>query len=241
MNPAMRRALVLAFALVCWIAPLEAGVDSDDGPPDTAPIRVRFQYVPQYFAQLIRNDPRYESIEALVDNNPQQPWYEIILVEKTGRKILYCNSVKDVDALNEAGQDAHYAAIRFTGRKKTAKSPAYHIRLRDSYGQRIVWRFIVNTAITRAQKAYMSPPEDSGFVLMYAKVWAASGKGTTLTIGERTERGDSFGPKGLRNAGLRQAVYATSLTIAEVTRGHFWYVNFGPSLRPSAMLPLAGL
>ena len=115
--------------------------------------------------------------------------------------------------LKQSGLDAYYAPIEFTALEMTVLAPIYRIRLHDSYGQEIVWRFIMNTGITQAETAFMLPPGHSGFVLMYADNWAAAATGTAVTIGDRTEVAEESSPRGVRDPAPCQAFYAVSLTI----------------------------
>lgn len=233
MNRTMRRNWIMTFVFLCLIGSLRARAEQDDGSELFADaINVQVKFVPQYFVQLITNDTRYVSIEALINDDPEQTRYEVILMEKTGRRTFYCNSAEDVNSLKQAGQDAYYAPIEFTALEMTVLAPIYRIRLRDSYGQEIVWRFIVNAGITEAETAFMSPPEHSGFVLMYADKWAAAATGTTVRIGDRTEAAAESSPPGLQESAPCQAFYAMSLTITEITPGvRLWYVNSSPTQR----------
>ena len=129
----------MVFIILCLIGSLRAQAEQDDGSELFAdPINVQVKFVQQYFVQLITNDTRYVSIEALINEDPEQTWYEVILIEKTGRRTIYCNSAEDVNPLKQAGQDAYYGPIKFTALELTVSSPIYRIRLHDSYGQEIV-------------------------------------------------------------------------------------------------------
>ena len=232
MNRTMRRNWIVVLVFLCLIGTRRARADDDDDSSGLSadPINVQVKFVPQYFVQLIANDTRYVSIEALINDDPQQPRYEVILTEKAGERVYYCNSAEDVNLLKLSGQDAYYAPIKFTALELIVSSPIYRVRLRDSYGQEIVWRFIVNTGITEAETAFMSPLGHSGFVLMYADNWAAAATGTAVTIGDRTEVAEESSPRGVRDPAPCQAFYAVSLTITEITPGvRLWYVNSAPS------------
>ena len=243
MNRMMGRNWIVVLVVFCLIGTLRARADDDDdddgAEPFADPINVQVKFVPQYFVQLITNDTRYVSIEALINDDPQQARYEVILTEKAGERVYYCNSAEDVNLLKPTGQDAYYAPIEFTALELIVSSPIYRVRLHDGYGQEIVWRFIVNTGITEAETAFMSPREHSGFVLMYADNWAAAATGTTVTIGERSEAKEESSPRGLQDSGPCQAFYAMGLTITEITPGvRLWYVNSVPSGTKNQKAPL---
>jgi hypothetical protein len=233
MNRTLRRNWIMAFIILCLIGSLRARAEQDDSSELFAdPINVQVKFVPQYFVQLITNDTRYVSIEALINDDPEQTWYEVILMEKTGRRTIYCNSGEDVNSLKQSGQDAYYAPIEFTALEITVLAPIYRIKLHDSYGKEIVWRFIVNTRITEAETGFMSPQGNSSFVLMYANSWAAAATGTTVTIGDRMEAEKESSPRGSQDSGPCQAFYAMGLTITEITPGiRLWYVNSSPVQR----------
>ena len=179
---------------------------------------------------MITNDPRYERIEALITNDSQRPWYEVILMDKTtGKRAFYCTSADDVNSLKQSGMDAYNASIEFTALERTGLSPTYQIRLRDHYGQLITWRFIVNTGVTEGETGFTSPVEDPAVVVMYAQTWAAAATGTAVTIGDRTEAANGSSLIGLAGSPPCEAFYAVGLTIAEITPGiRLWYVNFLP-------------
>jgi len=227
----MRRILAVICALL-WIA--ESVGAQNPGTNDSGlfdpPLTVHVQFVPQYFVQLITNDPRYERIEALITNDPQRPWYEVILMDKTtGKRAFYCSSADEASSLNQAGMDAYYAPIEFTALKKTVLSPAYRIRLRDRYGQAITWRFIVNTAVAKGEMGFASPAEYTAVVVMYAQSWAAAATGTAITIGDRTEAANGYSRIGLEGAAPCEGFYAAGLTITEITPGiRLWLANFLP-------------
>ena len=235
MNRLATRVLVIAFAFFCLAGPLRAQADGNADVQSNLPIipmTVRFQFVPQYFVQLLGNDRRYGSIEALIDSSPERPWYEVILTDKTtGRRIFYLNSPEAVNSLRQMGTIAHYAEIEFAVLGKTDPSPTYRIGLRDSFNQEISWKFIVNPRVTDAETRFLSPPGASGFVVMHAIRRSAAARGTTVTIGDVTSAADVPEPSGTaQNSVPYNAFYAMGLVIAEIAPGtQFWTVYSIPA------------
>jgi hypothetical protein len=232
MKRTMRPNWIAVFVVFCVIGSLSARAEDDDDSWElfANPISVQMKFVPQYFVQLITNDTRYVSIEALINDDPQQPQHEVILTEKAGKRVYYGNSAEDVNSLKVFGEDAYYAPIEFTALELIVSSPIYRIRLHDCYGQEIVWTFIVNTSVSEAEAAFMSTPEHSGFVLMYADNWAAAATGTAITIGDKTESALESSSSGMQDSARCHAFYAVSLTITEITPGfRLSYVNSVPN------------
>lgn len=234
MNRLMRRGLIVGAALFLVGAALPARADGVGDVRSNLPIvpmNVRFQYVPQYFAEIIGNDQRYGSIEALIDNDSLQPWYEVVLTDRTtGRRIFYLNSLEGVTILRAEGTIAHYAAITFTPVERPDANPTYRIGLSDSYGQDIVWTFIVNPRITEAETRFTSPLAASGFVIMHASRRLAAAQGTMVTIGKETEAANLSGSPDGRESVSYQAFAAKDLVVAEIAPGtQPWLVDSSPA------------
>ena len=175
------------------------------------PMTVRFRFVPQYFEQTIGDDLRYSRIEALIDNDPKRPWYEVILTDRTtGRRVFYCNSLETVMALKGAGTDAYTAEIGFALVEEPDSPPAYHIRLRDNRGQGIHWQFVVSTRATHPA-GLLPRPNRLGLVLMFGSSRSDAATGTTVTIGKESRATDWSGA-----ASAYPPFYFTGLTVAEI-------------------------
>jgi len=198
------------------------------------PMTVRFRFVPQYFVQLIDDDPKYSRIEALIDNDPNRPWYEIILADKTtGNKIFYSNSEKTVNTLQRVGKTAFQGVIQFAVSTQTDSTSTYQIELSDFSGQQIIWKFAVSPKTTKVQPGFMSRPDTSGFVLMALDQRGAAMLGTSLIIGNEhhpvtsAQHSKDFQDE-LAKFGT---FYGTGLTVAEIMPGtEFWRVDSWPDV-----------
>jgi len=194
-------------------------------------MNVRFQYVPLYFAQLLSHDQRYGSIEALINKDPLQPWYEVILTDKTtGRRIFYLNSLEAVNTLTQDGTIAYYSLIQFTALEKPDSSPTYQIALHDSYGHEITWRFVVNVQVTESDVRLTPPLGAPGFVVLHANRRFAAAPGTTVTIGRETVTAEVSDPDLAKKAVPYQAFSAKDLVMAEIAPGTgLWGIDSSPA------------
>jgi hypothetical protein len=185
------------------------------------PLMVHFRLVPEYFTQLLENDPLFSKIEAFVDNDPRQPWYEVVLTYKaTGASVFYCNSQQWVRVLRNAGWEAYAAPIEFAGPGTAESRPMYRIDLHDRFGEEIRWQFVPSLLATPGGNAFISQPDTFGFMLIHATHRAPAGAGTVLTIG---------GHKNIGVIGTYQAYYATDLTVAALIPGtELWSVESRP-------------
>lgn len=235
MTGRLLRLSILVCGVVCLTANVRSQARSDQTIQSSLPIlpmNVRFRFVPQYFVQLIRDDPKYSRIEALIDNDPNRPSYEIILADKTtGNRIIYSNSEETVNMLQRVGKTAFQAVIQFAVSAQTNSISTYHIGLRDVSGQQIIWNFVVSPKTTDVQAGFLSRPNTTGFVLMGMKRRAAAMPGTTLIIGNAhypviSTRESTGVQEETANSGT---FYGTGLTVAEIMPGaELWSVDASP-------------
>jgi len=195
-------------------------------------MNVRFRVVPQYFVQLIYDNPKYSRIEALIDNDPNRPLYEIILADKTtADRIIYANSQETVNTLKRGGKTAYQSNIQFAVSTQTDSVSTYQIGLRDISGQQIDWKFAVSPQTTNVRAKFMDRSNTSGFVLMGLDQRATAMPGTTLIIGNAhypaTSTRESMGAR--EEAADSGTFYGTGLTVAEIMPGaDLWRVDALP-------------
>jgi hypothetical protein len=235
MTNRLLRLFILACVVVSLTGTAESQTQSDQIIPSSLPVlpvTVRFRFVPQYFVQLIRDDPKYSRIEALIDNDPTGPRYDIILADKTtGDRSIYSNSEETVNTLQRVGKTAFQSTIQFAVSTQTDSISTYQIGLRDISGQQIIWTFAVSPQSTKVQTGFMIRPNTSGLVLMGLDQRAAAMPGTTLVIGNArypvtSARESTYVQRETTDSGT---FYGTGLTVAEIMPGaEFWRVDSCP-------------
>jgi hypothetical protein len=185
------------------------------------PMKIEFSYVPQYFMQLVDDDPRYSRIEALINDGQ----CEVILTDKTmNRRMFYANSQKRIDLLQAKGADAYLTPVE-VGEFTTVDSDAIHlIRLRDTFGQEIQWQFVAGKVVPHARPEIMFQSNGSGLAWVYAPRRAAPAAGTSLIIGDRQYQAQPSGP-----GGDYRAFYSTDTAVAQfVPVTELWSVEKSP-------------
>ena len=81
----MKKRTVAIVILACSLFCLANSVRAQAGPEHVTsqapivPMKIRFRYAPEYFMQMIEDNPRYSRIEALIDGGQ----CEVILTDKT--------------------------------------------------------------------------------------------------------------------------------------------------------------
>jgi hypothetical protein len=229
------RLFFLACGIVCLTVTVGSQAQSDEAILSSLPavqMNVRFRLVPQYFVQRIDDDPKFSRIEALIDNDPSRPWYEIILAEKTtGDRIVYSNSAETVKALQHVGKTAFRCLIQFAVSTQTDSILTYHFGLHDNSGQKIIWRFAVSPKTTKVQAGFLIRANKSDFVMMGLDERAAAMPGTTLIIGNAhypvTSTRESTGVQ--EEPADSGTFYGTGLTVAEIMPGaELWFVDSLP-------------
>src|SRR5579862_6799189 len=235
MTNRLLRLSILACGLLCLTGTARSQIQSDQIIQYSLPVlpmTVRFRFVPQYFVQLIRDDPKYSRIEALIDNDPTRPRYDIILADKTtGDRSIYSNSEETVNTLQRVGKTAYLSTIQFVASTQKGSISTYQIGLRDISGQQITWTFAVSPQGTKVQAGFMIRPNTSGLVLMGLDQRAAAMPGTTLVIGNAhhpvTNTRESSGSQ--EETADSGTFYGTGLTVAEVLPGaELWSVDAFP-------------
>ena len=228
------RLSILACAFICMNVAVGSNAQTDQIIPSSLPIlpmNLRFRFVPQYFVQTIREDPKYSRIEALIDKDPGKPWYEIILADKTtGNRIIFSNSEETVNTLHRVGKIANRSNIHFAVSTQPDSISTYQIGLRDTAGQQIIWKFAVSPKTTKVQAGFMIRPNMSGFVLMGLDQRAAAICGTTLIIGNaRYSVSSTLESTGVQEVANSGTFYGTGLTIAEIMPGsELWSIDALP-------------
>ena len=194
MKKASAAIVVLACSFFCLVGPIMAQAPksaSTEAP--VIPMKIKFSHVPQYFMQLIDDDPRYSRIEALINGGER----EVILTDKTtNRSTFYANSQKRIDALQGSGAEAYFAAIEVGEFTTSDANPAHRIRLQDTFGQEIRWQFVTGEVVPHARPEIMFQSNGSGLAWVYAPRRAAPAAGTSLTIGDRQYQAQASGPGG---------------------------------------------
>jgi len=215
--------MILTCILLCAPRHLkaESGEEASMAQAPILPLTVHFRSVPQYFTQSFEDDPLFSKIEAFVDNDPQQSWYEVVLTYKaTGASVFYCSSRQRVKVLRNAGWEAYFASIEYAGPETTESRPVYRISLRDRFGEEIRWQFVTSLLATPGGNAFISQPDTFGFMLIHASHREPAGAGTIVTIG---------GHKNIGVLGTYEAYYATGLTVAElIPEMQLWSVESRP-------------
>ncbi len=113
MNTRIVSIFLLISAILCHASVAQAQAQSNvlTSEPPVLPMDIRFRYVPQYFEQSLKDDPRYARIEAMVDNGR----CDVILLDKTtSREAFYSTSNRKVDVLTANGADAYITRIDFS-------------------------------------------------------------------------------------------------------------------------------
>ena len=225
---------VLACGFVCLTGSAGSQAQSDEAILSSLPVlpmNVRFRSVPQYFVQLIYDDPKYSRIEALIDNDPNRPLYEIILADKTtSDRIIYSNSQETVNTLRRGGKTAYQSNIQFAVLTQPDSISIYQFGFRDISGQQIIWKFAVSPQTANVRAKFMDRPNTVGLVFMELDQRAAAMPGTTLTIGNArylaTDARESNVQREDTDSGT---FYGTGLTVAEIMPGaELWRVDALP-------------
>jgi hypothetical protein len=197
-------------------------------------MNVKFRYVPHYFVQSVKDDPRYARIEALVDEGR----CEVVLLDKTmNRTIFYSTLTRKVDALKANGVDAYATPIDFEAFTLGHSTQLFRIRLHDRIGQVIEWQFVAGQMVPHASPEVISRTDDSGIAFFYAPRRAPAAVGTSLTIG-----GKEYVPEPTQSRAKLGTFYASDMTIGQILPvTELWRVESGPvSLAEAAQWDLRG-
>lgn len=234
----MNRVLKLSFlvcGLVCLNATVESQTQNDQKFQSTFPIlpmNIRFRIVPQYFVQLMKDDPKYSRIEALINNDSTPPVYDVVLAEKTsGDRIIYSTSEENVNTLRRVGKTAYQTNIQFAAPARTDSTSTYQIKLTDITGQQIAWNFVASRKTTKVRAGFMVRANTSGLVLMGLDQRASAMPGTTLIVGNdhysvTNEREPAVGQQESVDSGT---YCGSGLAVAEIMPGsELWSVDARP-------------
>jgi hypothetical protein len=181
-------ALLLIALIYCAALPCSPPAVARQSPAKAdfipiVPFIVDFEYIPEYFIQWIKDDPRYSMIQAAVYQR-EPPVCMIVLTEKkTDREVYYSNSAQKVTALQHAGKTARLAKIDFRVVERVGQQPVYGFGFADENGQAVRWRFIPTSAAT-ARGAGVGPGHiGRGLQWICRNLGTAAGEGTAVEIG----------------------------------------------------------
>jgi hypothetical protein len=155
------------------------------------PVVLQYEYVPLHFMQWIKDDPNYSLASAYMYPG-ESPVYEIMLVEKSGGSVYYCNSKERVDLLTHKGKQAYVVAIDFKKTQSVGQSTTYNVGFRDSYGRSIIWRFILASTPSPLGAGLTPQPETPGLRLLYRNLGTCAGEGAAIQIGDHLSEADPW-------------------------------------------------
>jgi hypothetical protein len=224
MNTRIVSIFLLISAVLCHarVAQAQAQPNVLTSEPPVLPMDIRFRYVPQYFEQSLKDDPRYARIEAMVDNGR----CDVTLLDKTtSREAFYSTSNRKVDVLTANGADAYITRIDFSASGTVDSYPLFLIHFHDQFGQEVTWRFVVGEMTPHASPEVIPHTDNASIALLYAPHRAAGAAGTTLTIAER-----KYVPEPTKSNDTLAAFYATDMTVAQILPGtDLWTVEDSPA------------
>jgi hypothetical protein len=216
--------VLLMPALLCHANVIRAQAQSNvlTSEPPVLPMDIRFRYVPQYFEQSLKDDPRYGRIEAMVDDGR----CDVILLDKTtSREAFYSTSNRKADVLTANGADAYTTRIDFSASSTVDSYPLFLIHFHDRFGQEVTWQFVVGEMTAHASPEVISHTDNTGIALLYAPHRATGAAGTTLTIADR-----KYVPESTQSIDVLAAFYATDMTVSRILPGtDLWTVEDSPA------------
>ena len=189
----MKRIVAAFSAIICVLSFLTYRARAQDPPTTSAvnsfpiiPMSLEFQLIPRFFRQPLTAGSKYSSIDAFVDDDHDNPWYEIVLREKASNaQVYYCNSQRTVASLTDRGEQAYYSRIEYHSSQDATSKSEFDFRFNDSSQQPIEWRFVIGAVDSGrdASPGFMARPDDSGFALLYKNQQFIAGPGTVLSVG----------------------------------------------------------
>ena len=217
MNYRMVSFALLSCAFFCHASVMRA--QAPEAP--VLPMDIEFRYVPMYFEQSFRDDPRYARIEALVEEDR----CDVILLDKTtNREAFYSTSILRPDALAANGADAYTTQIDLAISSTVDSYPLFVIHFHDQFGQEVTWQFVAGEIVPHSSPEVIFHTDSSGVTLLYAPRRATGVAGTTLTIAEREYLPES------QSGEAAAAFYATDVTIGQILPGtDLWNVEGSPA------------
>src|SRR5258706_9361508 len=222
MNRHLAIPLILSFLLISMIVPAKAQDANPGGDAAVFPVipmAVTFRTVPLYFRESLAEDSPYSSIEALVDNQQNEPWIEITLTERaSGASLHYCNLQRTVDSMTERGEEAYFVPIEFHSEQGANATRVFTFRFADNAGETVEWRVVLDSAPPGANsKAGVIPQaERYGFVLASGIRSAAAVSASTLRI---RKADDASAASEAKNRADTEILYATDVILAEIQPG----------------------
>lgn len=210
--------------------------------PPVVPLLIGYEYVPHYFLQALGDDPHYARVEAAV-YEAKPPVYNLVLVEKNGRRVNYSNSEEKVAALRRAGSEARLVHIDHRFVNKFGQLPAHEFGFKDERGQAVRWQFTL-AAPASERGAGMSPQEGgTGWQLVYRAAGSAAGEGTAVQVGSRLNEAEPWGEISAPPYFVAyRGVYAEGLSFGMFPAGNeSWRVGSAPEkLQEGAQWTLVG-
>lgn len=155
------------------------------------PAIVEYDYLPLYFMQWIKDDPNYSIVAATIYPG-DSPVYQIMLVEKSGGSVYYCNLKTMADNLAREGKQAHFAPIDFKATQSVGQPTTYGFGFRDARGRAIVWRFIPASRPSLLGAGLTPQARNPGFHLMYRHLGTLAGEGTAIQIGDHLNEAEPW-------------------------------------------------
>lgn len=189
----------LSLCLLLWCSGQSIGMaqqprptaQGDSLPLPVIPFIVEYDYAPLYFMQRTNDDPHYSRVAAVVRLS-EPPLYQIILTEKGGGDVYYCNSKERVESLRREGKQANFTQIDFRATRNVEQPTTYGFGFRDVHGRAILWRFVPATQPSERGSGLIPLPTAPGLHLMYRHLGTAAGAGTAVQIGERLNEAEPW-------------------------------------------------
>ena len=197
-----RRAFLSAIRLMCASLLLSAygliivpqtstAVQRSPLPFPIIPVALEYEYVPLHFMQWIKDDPNYSLASAYMYPG-EFPIYQVMLVEKSGGSVYYCNSRERVELLTHKGKQAYVVEIDFKKTQSVGQPPTYNVGFRDSHGRPIVWRFILASSPSQLGAGLTPQPDAPGLRLLYRNLGTCAGEGAAIQIGDHTSEAEPW-------------------------------------------------
>ncbi|HEY6392632.1 MAG TPA: hypothetical protein VIX89_15225 [Bryobacteraceae bacterium] len=186
----MTKRFGLVVAALCAAAALESAQLDKDAlqRPPLLPLLVRYEFIPEYFVEWLRDSPDYSMIEAYVYRGGPEPIYRVGLVDKkTGKRVNYCNAAAMVARLKQDGDEAYQTPIDFEAPAPAdlRRGATFGFGLQTKDKQRVLWRLILTSEVSPAGEGLTDTPRFPGLLLMYRERGTAAWEGSAVQIGDR--------------------------------------------------------
>lgn len=178
-----KRSWLIFFIVTLGVIPAGTGHPAalDQTPLPLVPLIVEYEYAPQYFMQFLNDHPQYARIEASLVDNARH----LVLTEKSGRRVNYCDNEARVNALKRGRLEARLTKIDYRETNNFGEPPSHEFAFTDERGQAVRWRFLL-AAPPSEQGSGMTPQNSgSGWVLVYRDLGTLATEGTAVQIGSK--------------------------------------------------------